>query len=245
MLRRTALLALASLITLGACSSDEGAADATTLAGTESAPEETGEAPADGDYECTDPLAGETETVDAYELIVCTTLTMAETEGYVTTSTVDETQETTLRVDTDPMTVEVTYPDESVIIANATDAWVKESGGEWVHGDVTSGDYLIAQATQVYETYRNSHDPAFTTAGIPEDTTYTVEGTEEIDGVEYRVLSAQFDDGQSTSDLQMWVGPDYEQHRVLATITSPESDPMSVDSVYSEWDTPQDITLPE
>lgn len=139
----------------------------------------------------------------------------------------------------------MTYPDDSVIIANATDAWVDDGSGEWQRGEVTSSDYLVAQATQVYETYRNSHDPMYTTAGIPEGTTYDVDGTEVIDGVEYHVLSAQFEDGDSTSDLQMWVGPDYEQYRVLMTINSPDADPLLVDSVYTEWDVAQEIILPE
>lgn len=241
MLLRTALLSLAALLTLGACS-DEGADEATTPAQITTT---TPEVPQEVTYECTDPLAGNPETVEVYDLLVCTTLSLAETEGYVTTSTVGETETTTLRVNTEPLTVEVTYPDDSVIIANATDAWVDDGSGEWQRGEVTSSDYLVAQATQVYETYRNSHDPMYTTAGIPEGTTYDVDGTEVIDGVEYHVLSAQFEDGDSTSDLQMWVGPDYEQYRVLMTINSPDADPLLVDSVYTEWDVAQEIILPE
>lgn len=242
MFRRTALLSLASLLTLSACSSDEEADQETTpapIATTDS------EAVEPVDYECTDPLAGSPETVDVYDLLVCTTRSLANTEGYITTSTVDETETTTLRVNTEPLTVEVTYPDSSVIVANATDAWVDAGDGEWVRADITSSDYLIAQASQVYETYRNSHDPMYTTAGIPEGMTYDVEGTEVIDGVEYHVLTSQFVDGESTSDLRMWVGPDYEQYRVLMTMNSPDADTLHVDSIYSEWDTPQEIVLPE
>lgn len=239
MSRRTAVI-IAAALALGACSSEEEGPE----------PQETAATTADVTteavtYECTDPLAGEPTEVDAYDLIVCTTLALADTAGYATTSTVEGSGTTTLRVNGEPFTVEVDYADGTAIIANATDAWVDDGSGEWQKADITSSDFLVAQATQIYDTYKNAQDPAFSAAGIPEGTVYTVEGTEMIDGTEYTILGAEFDDGTSTSSLRMWVGPDYRQQKMTMTVTSPDSAPLTVDTEYIEWDVPQEITLPD
>lgn len=239
MIRRTTILAAAALLTLSACSSEEGTSSTATPT---PAADQTTEPVS---YECTDPLAGSPSEVDAFDLIVCSTLALAATDGYVTTSTVEGSGTTVLRVNGDPFTVEVSYPDDTAIIANETDAWVDNGSGEWQRADVTSNDYLIAQASQVFDTYKNSQDPAKSTADIPEGTTYTVEGTEEIDGVEYHILSAEFNDGSSTSTLRMWIGPDYRQQRMLVSIVSEDTNPLLVETEYVEWDVAQDITLPE
>ena len=241
MLRRTSALIVTALVTLGACSSDEEAPETPGASATTDAAE-TSEAV---DYECTDPLADEPTEVDAYDLIVCTTLALAGTEGYATTSVVEGVGETLLRVNSEPFTVEVDYADGTSIIANASDAWVDAGDGSWQKADINSSDYLTAQATQIYDTYLLTHDPAYTAADIPEGTFYTVEGTEEIDGVEYTVLGAQFEDESSTSTLRMWVSDDYRQQKMTMTMESPDTEPLSVTTEYVEWDAPQQIEIPE
>ncbi|WP_182353064.1 hypothetical protein [Flaviflexus huanghaiensis] len=242
MLRRTAALVVTALFALGACSSDEEPPETTGASPDTAGSAETTEPV---DYECTDPLADVSSEVDAYDLIVCTTLALADTEGYATTSVVDGAGETMLRVNTEPFTVKVNYADGTAIVANAADAWVDAGDGEWVEADISSDDYLTAQATQIYDTYLLSHDPAYTAADIPDGTVYSVEGSEEIDGVDYTILGAQFADETSTSTLRVWVSDDYRQQKMTLTMEAPDSEPLTVITEYVEWDVPQDIEIPE
>lgn len=245
--------AIAALIVLSACGDEEAPVEtASTNASTETTastdtaePTQDSESIAPASYECTDPLAGNPTEVLTYDLLVCTTLTLADSEGYATTSTVSGSGTSTLRVNTDPFTVEVTYPDGVTIIATETNAWVNEGDGVWQEGDATSDNYLVAQATQVLPTYRNAHNPAITTAQIPEGTTYTVEGTEVIDGVEYTILKGVFEDSGYTSEVTMWVGSDYHQLKSTTTSSSDGADPLTVETAYTEWDVAQDIEIPE
>lgn len=250
-MRKTSVaLSLAALLTLAACGSD--AEDTST---TSSAPTETTsstetesatgtESIAPATYECTDPLAGDPTEVDTYDLIVCTTLTLADTDGYVTQSEMTDSGVTTLRVNTDPFTVEITYPDGVVIVADAGSAWVQQDG-EWQKGDATSEDFFIAQATQVLPTYRNAQNPAITTAQIPEGTTYQVEGTEVIDGVEYTILTGMFEDSGLTSEVRMWIDDNYHQLKSVTTSTYEGENPVEITTEYLEWDVAQDIEIPE
>ncbi|WP_054952857.1 hypothetical protein [Flaviflexus massiliensis] len=257
-MRTSIALAVSVLLTLAACGSDESAdegtsAPAETTASESAEPtdaEDTSE-PTDTDsiapasYECTDPLAGNPTEVSTHDLIVCTTLTLADAEGYATQSTMTGSGTTTLRVNTDPFTVEVTYSDGVIVVANSEGAWVKEEGGKWQKGDATSEDFLIAQATQVLPTYRNAQNPAITTAQIPEGTTYQVEGKETIDGEEYTILTGTFDQEGTSTELRMWISDDYQQLKSVSTSTYEGADPVEITTEYLEWDVAQDIEIPE
>ncbi|MDO5723873.1 MAG: hypothetical protein Q4P33_05690 [Flaviflexus sp.] len=195
--------------------------------------------------ECTDPLKDNPSEVDARELIACTTQALADTAGFVSTTTVDGEEFSTMRLNPNPFILDITYPDGTRIIADLTEAWVKTGGNDWVQADATSDDYVIAQATQIANTYLAQLDPVLATAGLPEDLTLTVTGTEEIDGEQCYVLEGKIREETTASDATYWITSDYRQVKTLVeAATAGQEGSMTMENTITEWDTKQDIEMP-
>lgn len=236
-LRLPSLAAItASLALLTSCSSEESAGDATPDQPEVAVPESV---------ECTDPLKDNPTEVDARQLIACTTETLANTEGFVSTTTVDGEEFSTMKLNPKPFILDINYPDGTRIIADLTEAWVKTGGNDWVEADATSDDYVIAQATQIANTYLAQLDPVLATAGLPEDLTLTVTGTEEINGEECYVLKGKIREETAASDATYWITSDYRQVKTLVESAAAGQDgSMIMENTITEWGKKQDIDMP-
>lgn len=227
--------AACALTLLAACSSDEDAKE----------PAESPEVAVPESAECTDPLKDTPTEVDARQLIACTTETLANTEGFVSTTTVDGEEFSTMKLNPNPFILDISYPDGTRIIADLTEAWVKTSGNDWVEADASSDDYVIAQATQIANTYLAQLDPVLTTAGLPEDLTLTVTGTDEINGEECYVLKGKIREETAASDATYWITSDYRQVKTLVeSAVAGQDGTMVMENTITEWGKKQDIEIP-
>lgn len=231
---KTSILALALVLGLAACGSEEPVAEETTPAPT---------IPPSQSVSCTDPLGQGLTEFPARGYLTCVIEATAATQGYSLESRLNGEPYTTMKVDMDPFWVDISYHDGTELIANLGDSWAKVDG-QWVEGDANSENYVIAQATQVAQTYHASLNPQLALVSTPEDLMYTVEGEETIDGVTYVIVSGTTEDSTGSSTLRQWVTRDYRQLKSESTTVSSDGNEMTLVNEFTSWDEPQNIEAP-
>ncbi|MFY9262743.1 MAG: hypothetical protein GX483_07930 [Actinomycetaceae bacterium] len=232
--------ASAVLLLLAGCASEE-EDSATASASTE---------PSVIDY-CTDPLAGNPETVSAQELAFCQAEAVGTIAGYVQEDYYDDVLVSTSRVNIDPLAVEIKgtsgteTEDGSWIILVVGKTFVNVDG-HWIEAHANSDDEVLQyQATfpQRFEAMLNPHLRALATNA---DLQYDVVGTEVVSGYETTVLSLTVEDPETgaMSVNQVYVRDDYITVLSETTTTSETGEQHTRKALLTEIDVAQEIVNP-
>ena len=245
---RAAAAAAVLTLTLGltACSSDD---DATKTASTASA---------DAATECTFPLADAKtgDTINEREFAICQAEAIAKLEGYRLTRVVvgNNPQEliTTIRVQVDPLVVEMDVPQASGVNAKAVviegKVYVKlGTSTEYVEvAEDTTDSELILFATLPSQ-WEKTVNPKIAGEETEPGQTYAVVGTDKVDGADVTVLERMTFKGTEIAKKTVYVDSRFLTLTSVFTVTrssEPDKVLLQISEQMSEIGQPQDIADP-
>lgn len=202
------------------------------------------------DETCTHPLEGESTSVNARELAFCEAESIGKIEGYVQEDYLNDQLVSTSRVNIKPLAVEIkTQPEDSgqwmILVAGKAYSHINN---DWVEARPDSDSAELQAAAGLPDRFEALLNPKIRAAGTDKTLTYTVDGTEEVNGVDTTKLVLELDDPQNPDvhyTNHKWISANYIVMKSMTVTSSTTGDSTtSRMSILTTVDKPQDIPNP-